>query len=141
MSDELSVQLLGGKVHSNLGYEVTISNAGAKFYNPCSLVNQETVGPFLAPWKNDLIYIDIRNFPEFNSCVENFSDYLKHWPPPLTTHYHADGAKELIGAEIKRLCENFSPAIELTYSTAYSPNENSYAERAWRTLADMAHPI
>jgi len=65
MSDELSVQLLGGKVLSNLGYEVTISNAGAKFYNPCSTVNQEAVGPFLAPWKNDLIYIDIRNFPEF----------------------------------------------------------------------------
>ena len=59
------MQLLGGKVLSNLGYEVTISNAGAKFYNPCSTVNQEAVGPFLAPWKNDLIYIDIRNFPEF----------------------------------------------------------------------------
>ena len=65
MSDELSVQLLGGKVLAKLGYEVTISSAGAKFYNPCTIMTKEKVGPFMAPWKNDLIYVDIRNFPEF----------------------------------------------------------------------------
>lgn len=114
-------------------------------------ISTDLYGPFPAPTVEGSFFLQVYvrvgsghlsvyGCARKNSCVENFSDYLKHWPPPLTTHYHADGAKELIGAEIKRLCEKFSPAIELTYSTAYSPNENSYAERAWRTLADMAHP-
>ena len=75
-----------------------------------------------------------------NSCVENFNDYLRKWPPPLTSHYHSDGASELIGAEIKKIADKFSPAITLTHSPAYSPNQNCYAERGLRTLADMSHP-
>jgi hypothetical protein len=75
-----------------------------------------------------------------NSSVKNLSEYLKTWPPPRTTHYHADGARELVGADIQKILDGFTPKISITYSTPYSPNQNSYAERMWRTLIDMAHP-
>ena len=75
-----------------------------------------------------------------SDTCNNLREYLKHWPPPLTTSYHSDGAKELIGADIQRVLESFSPAIHFSYSTAYSPNQNAFVERLWRSLADMSHP-
>ena len=75
-----------------------------------------------------------------SDVVKNLMEYLKHWPPPLTSSYHSDGAKELIGAEIQKILESYSPAILFSFSTAYSPNQNSFVERLWRTLADMSHP-
>ena len=75
-----------------------------------------------------------------SDVVKNLMEYLKHWPPPLTSLYHSDGAKELIGAEIQKNLESYSPAILFSFSTAYSPNQNAFVERLWRTLADMSHP-
>jgi len=85
-------------------------------------------------------YINMYGCEKKSDSVENLRDYLKSWPPPLTTRYHADGARELISNDISKILDSFSPAIRLSYSTAYAANENAFAERAWRTLADMAHP-
>ena len=38
------------------------------------------------------------------------------------------------------MLESYSPAIGFSVSTAYSPNQNAFVERLWRTLADMSHP-
>ena len=75
-----------------------------------------------------------------SDVVKNLEEYLKHWPPPRTTSYHSDGAKELISADVQKVLERFSPAIAFSFSTAYSPNQNSFVERFWRTVADMSHP-
>ena len=76
-----------------------------------------------------------------SDVVKNLAEYLKHWPPPWTKSYHSDGAKELIGVDIQIILEGFSPAILFSFSTAYSPNQNAFFERLWRTLVDMSHPI
>jgi len=34
---------------------------------------------------------------------KNLGEYLKHWPPPLTSSYHSDGTKALIGSDIQRI--------------------------------------
>ena len=75
-----------------------------------------------------------------SDVAKNLGEYLKHWPPPLTSSYHSDGAKELINADIQRVLESYSPAIGFLFSTAYSPNQNAFVERLSRTLADMSHP-
>jgi len=114
-------------------------------------VSTDLYGPFPEPTVEGSFYLQvyvrvgsghmvIYGCKRKNSCVENFNDYLRKWPPPLTSHYHSDGAPELIGAEIQKLADKFSPSIILTHSPAYSPNQNCYAERSLRTLADMSHP-
>ena len=58
------------------------------------------------------------------------------------TRYHSDGAGELSGDAVKRYLNSI--AVAQTTSTAYSPQENSYIERHFRseqeaTVAMMAH--
>ena len=85
-------------------------------------------------------YVSVYGCARKNNSVDNLKDLLKAWPPPKTTSYHADGARELIGADIQKILDSYKPSIRLSFSTAYAPNENTFAERIWRTLADMAHP-
>ena len=85
-------------------------------------------------------YVSLYGCERKSDTADNLKDYLKHWTPPKTTSYHADGARELIGADIVKILDSYSPAVRLSYSTAYSPNQNSFSERIWRTLADMSHP-
>jgi hypothetical protein len=51
-------------------------------------------------------------------------------------HYHADGAKELIGATVKKyLMQQFG--THMTWSSTDIPELNSISERKFRTLGEM----
>jgi hypothetical protein len=85
-------------------------------------------------------FINLYGCTKKNASCENLRKYLKEWPPPKTNHYHSDGARELVGADIQQILDSYTPRIGMTFSTPYSPNQNTFAERMWRTLSDMAHP-
>ena len=78
--------------------------------------------------------IYIYGYTKKNDSVRNLKDLievkLKHKGLPIVS-YHSDGAPELIGKDITSYLSKLG--VKNTYTTPYTPQENSYMERHFRT--------
>jgi hypothetical protein len=62
MSDELQVQLVGGRALAALGYTISINDDGATFTHED---DTPTSSPYFVPWTDDLLPVDIRKLKVF----------------------------------------------------------------------------
>ena len=62
MSDELQVQLVGGRALAALGYTICINDDGATFTHED---DTPTSSPYFVPWTDDLLPVDIRKLKVF----------------------------------------------------------------------------
>ncbi len=110
-------------------------------------VSTDLYGPFAEPTIQGSYYLQvfvridskfrvIYGLKRKKEVEEKLQDYLKTWTD--TTHYHPDGAAELISSEIRKILIERNPPIGFTYSAAYTPNQNAHAERSWGILSQMA---
>ncbi len=74
--------------------------------------------------------------------TDEFVDAFQAWLPRVETESGckmkalcADGGEEFISTKLKEFCDN--RGINIKYATPYLHEENSLAERGWRTLATM----
>ena len=123
----------------------------AKERNHEGEIATDLYGPFPEPTRQGSYYIqgiirigsrwaDLYGLKRKSEVTDSLKKHLSKWPSPRTKHYHADGARELISQEIQKILEDTKPPVGFSFTSPYSPNQNSYSERLWRTLIDMAHP-
>jgi hypothetical protein len=84
----------------------------------------------------------IYGYKKKNESLSNLKDLvevkLKHKKLPILS-YHSDGAPELIGRSITEYLSKFG--VKNTFTTSYTPQENSYMERHFRTEAEAVRTM
>ena len=120
--------------------------------NFSDVIYVDSSGPFKIPsivdnYKHILIFVDAASgfiFDYYHETInaENVVKSLKECiaftesVDQKLRHYHADGAKNLIAKEIIDFL--ILSGVTYSYNSQYTPEDNSYAERSFRTIKECA---